>query len=493
MTVYLVGAGPGDPGLLTLRGAELLSRAEVVVHDRLVDERVLALAPRGAHRHDVGKRPGGPIRQDEINELLVSLARQHSCVVRLKGGDPYVFGRGGEEALALEAAGVEFEVVPGVSSVNGVLAYAGIPVTHRGLATSYSVVTGHGADGSATGGPVPVDWEALARVGGTIVVLMGVAHRDEIAKRLIKGGRVASTPVAVIEHGTLSRQRTVRTTLGALSATDPGTPAIIVIGDVASLDLAWFERKPLLGWRVVVTRSRDQASVLARRLAVEGALAIEVPTIEIADASDGGAALRAALARVTSFDWVAFSSANAVKRVFAELRDGRSLGGVKVAAVGAATAASLREHGIVADLIAEVAVAEGLAATFGPAPQDGCSVLLTQAAGARDALAAGLTSLGYRVETAEAYRTVHPPLDEATAGLLAGADAITFSSSSTVEGFLDAFGLGLLPPVVASIGPITTETATARGVDVAVQAKAASAEGIVEALAEFAAAHGRAR
>ncbi|MGO9558117.1 MAG: uroporphyrinogen-III C-methyltransferase [Acidimicrobiales bacterium] len=493
MTVYLVGAGPGDPGLLTLRAAELLARADVLVHDRLVDERVLALAPSNARRHDVGKRPGGAIRQDEINELLVSLAGQHSCVVRLKGGDPYVFGRGGEEALALQAAGVDFEVVPGVSSVNGVLAYAGIPVTHRGLATSYCVVTGHGADGSASGGPVPVDWEALARVGGTIVVLMGVAHREEISKRLIDAGRDSKTPVAIVEHGTLGGQRTLRTTLGALAATDPGTPAIIVIGAVASLDLAWFERKPLLGWRVIVTRSRDQASVLARCLAEEGALPIEVPTIEIAEAADGGAALRASLDHLGSFDWVAFSSANAVRRVFGELRDARALGGVRVAAVGAATAAALREHGIVTDLVAEVAVAEGLARAFDPAPPGGASVLLPQAAGARDVLAAGLTALGYRVETVEAYRTIHPALDELTAGLVDGADAITFSSSSTVEGYLAAFGLGAVPPVVASIGPVTTETAKAHGIGVAVQARAASVEGLVEALVEFAASHPLAR
>ena len=493
MTVYLVGAGPGDPGLLTVRAADLLGRADAVVHDRLVDERVLALAPLDAVRHDVGKRPGGTIRQDEINELLCSLARDHSCVIRLKGGDPYVFGRGGEEALALQAAGVDFEVVPGVSSVNGVLAYAGIPVTHRGIATSYSVVTGHGADGSASGGPAPVDWEALARVGGTIVVLMGVAHRGEIARGLIGGGRAPSTPVAVIENGTLPRQHTVRTTLAGLGATDPGTPAIIVIGEVAGLDLGWFEARPLLGWRVVVTRSRHQASLLADRLAAAGAMPIEVPTIEIAEPSDGGAGLRAALARLAEFDWIAFSSANAVARVFAELPDARALGGIKVAAVGQATAGVLREHGVIADLVPEVAVAERLATAFGPAPKSGASVLVPQAARARAALVTGLTSLGYRVETVEAYRTIRPELDPAAAELLKGADAITFSSSSTVEGFLASFGARALPPVVASIGPITTETAKANGIEVAVQAGTASIEGLVEALAEFAAAHGRAR
>ncbi|MHB1987586.1 MAG: uroporphyrinogen-III C-methyltransferase [Acidimicrobiales bacterium] len=488
MTVYLVGAGPGDPGLLTVRAASLLGSAGVVVHDRLVDERVLALVPGGAPRHDVGKSPGASVRQDEINELLVRLAGEHRCVVRVKGGDPYVFGRGGEEALALQAAGVDFEVVPGVSSVNGVLAYAGIPVTHRGLAACYSVVTGHGAGASPDDGPAPVDWESLARVGGTIVVLMGVAHRGEIARRLIDAGRSGATPVAVIEHGTLSGQRTRRTTLAGLGGTETGTPAVIVVGEVAALDLSWFEDKALLGWRVVVTRSREQASVLSGLLAAAGALPIEVPTIEIAEPSDGGASLRAALSRLGEFDWLCLASANAVRRVFAELRDARDLGGVAVAAVGQATAAVLRELGIVADLVPGVAVAEELVSAFGPAPKGGSAVLIPQAKGARDALAAGLGRLGYAVETVEAYRTMDPFVDPETAELVRRADAITFSSSSTVKGFAAAFGLDALPPVVASIGPITSRTASDLGIGVDVEAKTSSVEGLVKALESFVAA-----
>ncbi|MHB8244609.1 MAG: uroporphyrinogen-III C-methyltransferase [Acidimicrobiales bacterium] len=481
MTVFLVGAGPGDPGLLTLRGAELLGSADAVVHDRLVDHRVLALAPTGASRYDVGKRPGGSVNQEEINQLLVALGRQHQSVVRLKGGDPYVFGRGGEEALALSAAGIAFEVVPGVSSVNGVLAYAGIPVTHRGLATSYSVVTGHLAGSSGGNGSIPVDWGALARVGGTIVVLMGVARRGEIADRLIAGGRSPATPAAVIERGTGSHQRTIRTTLGGLSATDPSTPAIIVIGEVASLDLAWFERKALLGWRVIVTRSREQASTLAVRLAEAGAEPIEVPTIEIADPSDAGLGLKQALVSLAHFDWVAFTSANSVRRVFAILRDARELAGPKVAAVGKATASALLEHGVVADLISPVALSEELAAAFGAAPAEGSRVLVPQAAGARDALSSGLASLGYEVEVVEAYRTVRPT----TGGLEQAAiqaDAITFSSSSTVEGFLSCYGRDHLPPVVVTIGPITTRTAEENGIHVDAEATESSVEGLVSAL-----------
>jgi uroporphyrinogen III methyltransferase/synthase len=482
MTVYLVGAGPGDPGLLTVRAAELIASAGAIVHDRLVDDRVLALAPTGAEQHDVGKSPGGSIRQEEINELLVSLAARHRSVVRLKGGDPYVFGRGGEEALALQQAGVDFEVVPGVSSVNGVLAYAGIPLTHRGLATSYCVVTGHGADGSASGGPVPVDWEALARVGGTIVVLMGVAHRAEIAERLIAGGRPPGTPAAVVSHGTGPRQQTIRTTLAGLGSTDPETPAVIVIGDVASLDLAWFEARPLFGWRVVVTRSREQASTVAQLLREAGAEPIEVPTIQIADPADGGVALRDALSRLREFAWVAFASANAVHRVFAEIPDARVLGGVKVAAVGKATAASLATRGVRADLVPPVAVAEELAKAFGPAAPPGSRVLLPQAAGARDALGEGLRRLGYEVEAVEAYRTTHPEPSEDVASALKGAHAITFSSSSTVEGFVESYGRDLLPPLVATIGPITTQTAERLGIAVDAEAREASVEGLVAAL-----------
>ena len=260
MTVYLVGAGPGDPGLVTVRGAELMACAGAVVHDRLVSPAVLRLAC-SAELYDVGKRPGAAadrssagIRQAEINALLTELGRRLDVVVRLKGGDPYVFGRGGEEALALEAAGIEYEVVPGVSAINGVPAYAGIPLTHRGMSASFTVVTGHGADGTASGGPAPVDWDALGHLGGTLVVLMGVEHRAEIAARLMAGGRKPSTPVAVVEQGTLPGQRTTRTTLACLGELEAVAPATIVVGEVASLELSWYESKPLFGWRVAVTR-----------------------------------------------------------------------------------------------------------------------------------------------------------------------------------------------------------------------------------------------
>src|SRR5688500_831951 len=311
MTVYLVGAGPGDPGLLTVRGAEVLQRADVVVYDRLSVSTLLDLAPADCERISVGKTPRGPsTSQDEINALLVERGKAGQEVVRLKGGDPFVFARGGEEALALLEAGVPFEVVPGVTSAVAVPAYAGVPVTHRGVSTSFTVVTGTDAPWASS----ETDWEAVARVGGTIVVLMGVATRALIAERLQAGGLAADTPVAVTRWGTRPEQRTVRTTLGGLADADVPSPALIVIGAVAGLACAWFVRRPLFCRSVVVTRARTQASGLAARLAALGADVVEVPTIEIADPSDGGAALAEAAGAVRSYDWTVFTSANAVER-----------------------------------------------------------------------------------------------------------------------------------------------------------------------------------
>lgn len=487
MTVHLVGAGPGDPGLLTVRAEELLRRADAVVHDRLVDERVLRLAGASAERHAVGKEPGSAVPQDEINELLVSLGRRFDCVVRLKGGDPYVFGRGGEEALALQSAGVAFEVVPGVSSVNGALAYAGVPVTHRGVAAAFTVVTGHAArDGSA------VDWEALARLGGTIVVVMGVAQRAEIARRLVAGGMDPETPVAAVGRGTLPSQRTERTTLARLEDTSPETPALLVIGNVAAMDLGWFEQRPLLGWRVVVTRARAQASSLAEALAAAGALPVEVPTIEIRPPADGGDALRRALSDVAHFDWIAFTSANAVERVVAEVHDVRGLAGPRIAAIGRGTAEALAARGIVADLVPPVARGEELVAAFGPALTGAGGrprVLLPQASAARDVLAAGLEAQGYDVRTVVAYETITAEISDRGRGEVRGADAVTFASGSSVRGLVDLVGVSGVPPVVATIGPVTTAAALEAGLTVQAEAAEATVAGLVDALVAYAAAH----
>ena len=471
MTVYLVGAGPGDPGLLTRRGAELLARADVVVHDRLSEISLLDLAPAGAERVDVGKSPGAPVAQEEINALLVERGSRGQCVVRLKGGDPFVFGRGGEEAQALADAGVPFEVVPGISAAVAVPAYAGIPVTHRALSTSFTVVTGH----SRHAVDDDVDWDALARAADTIVVLMGVAHRAEIAARLQAGGLPASTPVAAVRWGTRPGQRTVRTTLGELGEVTLEPPVTIVIGKVASLDLRWFEGRVLFGRRVVVTRARPQASSLVEKLRGLGAETIELPTIEIADPADGGAALRAAAP--AAYDWVVFTSVNAVERTFAGLRDARAFGTAQVAAVGPGTAGALAARGVVADLVPESAVAEALVEAF---PAGAGRVLLPQAAAARPVLAAGLRAKGWTVDVVEAYRTLPArPTDDALAAA-AKADAIAFTSSSTVTSWL-ALG-ATTPPVVACIGPVTAATATDHGVPVTMVATEHTVDGLVDAL-----------
>lgn len=407
MTVYLVGAGPGDPGLITVRGAELLAKADVVVHDRLVDASVLELAVDSARRVDVGKRPGTPRSQQDISDLLIELARTHETVVRLKGGDPFLFGRGGEEVEALLKAGVRVEVVPGITSAFAAPAYAGVPVTHRGLSTSVTVVTGHVGDPSAPGG---VDWEALARAEGTIVVLMGMATRSEIARRLIEGGRKGSTPVAVIQWGTTHRQQTVRTTLADLSLVDLDSPATIVVGAVAGLDLQWLEPPPLAGRTVVVTRPEGRSSSLSAGLRRAGASVVSLPAIAISEPADGGKDLREAVARVAEYDWVAFTSVNAVAGFVAVLTDARSLAGVRLAAVGAATAGALREARLVADLVAEKASAAGLVDSIGPA-EGGRRVLFCRAAEALPTLGAGLRSHGWSVDEVETYAIVVPGTD----------------------------------------------------------------------------------
>jgi uroporphyrinogen III methyltransferase / synthase len=494
VAVHLVGAGPGDPGLLTVRALEILRQADVVVYDRLSQESLLDLAPAAAERIDVGKAPGHVrLGQDDINDLLVERGRKGETVVRLKGGDPFVFARGGEEAAALAAAGVPFEVVPGITSAIAVPAYAGIPVTLRHSSTSITVVTGHedpaaGADGS-------VDWRAVARVGGTIVILMGVARVGHIAAELVAGGLAPTTPVAAVQWGTRPEQTTVRATLATIGDRPLGTPSTIVVGEVAALDLAWFENRPLLGRRVVVTRARDQASELVARLAALGAATVEVPAIAVADPADGGAALAAAVERVGDYDWVVLTSANGARRLLAALRDAgrdaRALGGVRLAAIGPGTAQVLASANLVPDLVPPRYVAESLLDAFPAPPAGGGRVLLARAAVARDVLPEGLATAGWAVDVVEAYRTEPVPLDAAREAALAGAEIVTFTSSSTVTNFLAALGDRPVPPVVAAIGPITAATARDRGLSVAVEAEVHTIEGLVEALCAWAAGHPR--
>jgi len=481
VTVYLVGAGPGDPGLLTVRGAEVLRRAEVVVYDRLSVATLLDLAPPGAERISVGKAPGqASLPQEETNALLVERGKAGQEVVRLKGGDPFVFARGGEEAAALLHAGVAFEVVPGITSALAVPAYAGVPVTQRGVSTSFTVVTGREGSGDL---PIRTDWEAIARVGGTIVVLMGVAHRAEIAERLMAGGLAADTPVTAVTWGTRPEQRTHRTTLGGLGATPVEAPATMVVGAVAGLDLRWFEDRPLFGRTVVVTRAREQASDLVERLRHLGAETVELPVIEIGEAADGGAALTAAAGEVGGYDWLAFTSANAVERFFAALgalgRDARALAGVAVAAIGPGTAAALARSGVQADLVPGRFVAEAVVEAFPAGPG---RVLLPRAAVARDALPEGLSAKGFTVDVVEAYRTTLAQPSPTALAAARRADAVTFTSSSTVSNYLEVAGEGPHPPVVACIGPVTAETARAAGLSVTVEAAEHTIGGLVAAL-----------
>jgi uroporphyrinogen III methyltransferase/synthase len=488
MTVYLVGAGPGDPGLLTVRADAVLRRADVVVYDRLSVEALLELAPPQAERISVGKAPGQvTMPQPEINALLVERGRTSSTVVRLKGGDPFVFARGGEEAAALAEAGIPFEVVPGITSAIAVPAYAGIPVTLRHSSTSFTVVTGH--EDPAAGEEGSVDWRAVARVGGTIVILMGVARIGRIAEELVAGGLDPTTPVAAVRWGTRPEQQTVRATLGTIAAQPLATPSVIVVGEVAAVDLAWFERRPLFGRRVVVTRTRRQASALSTALRDAGAEPIEVPVIRVDNPDDGGAALREAVAQSGSYDWVVVTSPNGAERVHRALDDSgldaRAFGGARVAAIGPATAAVLRAAGLRADLVPERFVAEELLDALAAAGPPG-RVLLARAEVARDVLPDGLRARGWHVDVVDAYRTVAAPLTDAQRAAIEGADVVTFTSSSTVDRFIEAVGARSVPPVVACIGPITAATARAHGLSVDVEAEVHTVDGLVAALVEWA-------
>lgn len=483
MTVYLVGAGPGDPGLLTVRAAEVLRRADVVVYDRLSVEALLDLAPAGAERISVGKATGKvTLAQDGINALLVEKGRAHATVVRLKGGDPFVFARGGEEAEALVTAGLAFEIVPGITSAIAVPAYAGIPVTLRHSSTSFTVVTGHEDPSASDHGSV--DWRAVARVGGTIVILMGAARIGRIADELMAGGLAPDTPAAAVRWGTRPQQRTVRATLSTIAAQPLAPPSVIVVGEVAAVDLPWFERRPLFGRRVVVTRTRAQASQLSAALREQGAEPIEIPVIEILDPSDGGAALQRAAARLGTYDWVVVTSPNGAERLLAAVPDARAFGTALVAAIGPGTAAALAAGNIRADLLPEQFVAESLLDALPAGPG---RLLLARAEVARDVLPDGLRARGWEVDVVDAYRTVAAAVTDEQRAAIGTADIVTFTSSSTVERFLEAVGADAVPPTVACIGPVTADAARKHGLTVDVEASVHTVDGIVQALLDWAA------
>ena len=492
--VYLVGGGPGDPGLLTLRGKECLEHADVVVYDRLIDPRLLRFAPTSAELIDVGKRADHhPIPQPEINSLLVTRAKDGKTVVRLKGGDPFVFGRGGEEAEALVSAGVPFEVVPGVSSAIAVPAYAGIPLTHRDYTSSFAVVTGHE---EITKSRPAVDWPRLAGIG-TIVFLMGVSNLPEIVRQLTAHGRPASTPVAIIQWGTRPEQRTVHATLADVvekaKADQIGPPAVTVVGEVASLGerLRWFDNRPLFAKRVLITRTREQAGTLAALLNERGAVSVELPTIQIEPPSDWGAADQA-IETLDRYAWAIFTSVNGVKAFFERLAtrglDLRALQGVRLAAIGPSTAAALAAYHLRVDFIPTEYVAEAVVAGLRQYDLNGQRILLPRAQETREILAVGLAEAGALVDDVAVYQT-RPAGDRAVARQLfevKQVDVVTFTSSSTVRNLVRLLGdtaPALLAGVtVASIGPITSQTARDLGLDVQVEAAEHTVPGLVAAL-----------
>jgi uroporphyrinogen III methyltransferase / synthase len=475
--VHLVGAGPGDPGLMTRRALELIAAADVILYDRLIPPGALDGARPEAELRYVGKEPGAPaMEQQELNALLVEHGRAGRRVVRLKGGDPFVFGRGGEEAEALAGAGVDFEVVPGVTAGVAAPAYAGIPVTHRDAASAVAFVTGHEDPDKERSA---LDWEALARFPGTLVLYMGVRNLSLISERLRAAGRDPGQPAAVIARGTLPGQQTVTAPLAEIAerVSEAGLrpPAITVIGPVAGLrdTLAWLERRPLHGQVVAVTRARAQASGLAARLRELGAEVLETPAIRIEPRS-------VLLARPETYDLICFTSPNGVRLYFEALeRDARALAGATVAAIGPGTAAELERHGIHADIVPERYVAEGLLEALPDVR--GKSVLVARAARARDALPAGLRERGAQVHVVPLYDTVAEPI---AADALDRATYVTFTSSSTVDFFLD--GGGVLPggARVASIGPVTSATLRERSIEPHVEAQEHDIDGLVRAIVQ---------
>jgi uroporphyrinogen III methyltransferase/synthase len=487
--VYLVGAGPGDTGLLTSRALEEIARADVILYDRLIPDGALDGAREDAELVFVGKQGGGPsVPQEQTERLMIERARAGRQVVRLKGGDPFVFGRGGEEALALREAGIEFEVVPGISAGLAAPAYAGIPVTHRGLSSAVALISGH-EDPDKEGS---LDWTALARFPGTLVFYMGVRRLPEIANSLIAAGRAPEEPAAVVQAATLATQRVVSGTLGSIAAQarerDIRAPAIAVVGAVAALaeQLTWTAPGALAGRTVAVTRAREQASALARGLQALGARVVQAPAIRVRP-------LPGPPLDPTPYDLVCVTSANGVQGLFERLaaggRDARALAGARVAAIGPATAAALAEHGISADVVAQRAVAEALVEALAQVPVR--RALIARASRARDVLAEALRERGAEVDVLEVYETLAEPLAEDVLRRARSADYITFTSASTVLFFLEAADhhAGLSPHTrIVSIGPITSAALREHGLQPHVEAARHDVEGILEALLSDAAA-----
>jgi uroporphyrinogen III methyltransferase/synthase len=483
--VYLIGAGPGDPELITVKGRRLLAEADSILFDHLAPHALLDLAPPHAERLYVGKKKSDhAYTQEEIGAMLIDRARRGWAVVRLKGGDPFLFGRGGEEAEALAEAGVPFEVVPGVTTPLGIAAYAGVPLTHRDHTSAVTFVTGHAVQA--------IDWNKVGHAE-TLVIFMGLTTFGEIARELIARGRSPETPAMAVRWATRPDQETLTGTLatlpGLLAERRMKPPATIVIGEVVRLRdrLNWYERLPLFGRRIVVTRAKDQADALSDRLRALGAEALEVPAIEFQAPNDPGP-LDCALAQLDTYDWLIFTSVNGVRYFIQRLdRSGHDLRKLRarICAIGPATRAAIEALHLKADVMAKEYIAEGLLAALEPFDLQGKRMLLPRAAAARDVVPTELRRRGATVDVVEAYHTVVP---EETASRIRELwsrkpDCVTFTSSSTVRNFVEAAGPEILQGVaVATIGPITSQTARELGIPVTAEADVYTIDGLLEAV-----------
>ncbi|KLU66860.1 uroporphyrinogen-III C-methyltransferase [Desulfosporosinus acididurans] len=495
--VYLVGAGPGDPKLITLKGSECIAKADVLVYDRLASRRLLNLTRPDCELIYVGKSPDRhTLKQDEINQLLVTKGLEGKIVTRLKGGDPFVFGRGGEEAEALLDAGIPFEVVPGITSAISVPAYAGIPVTHRDLTSSFAVITGHE---DPTKNETAIQWNHIARSHGTLVFLMGMENLPLIAQKLMENGKEPTTPVGIIQWGTRPEQRTLvgslRTIAEKVKEEGFTNPSIIIVGEVVSLreKLQWFEKKPLFGQRIIVTRARHQASELSQAIESLGGEAWEFPTIEIAPPTDASLLLKA-LKDLQSFQWLIFTSVNGVEAFFAELLeqqgDVRDLAGLELVAIGPATKAALEKRGLRVAFVPEEYRAEKVAEGLRHLVKSGDKVLLARAEEARTILPDSLKAMGVEVWDVPAYKTILGGANRADLQQMLQSkeiDRVTFTSSSTVKNFiklLDGKTELLQNVLLYSIGPITSATAREMGLTIHREASEYTIQGLVEALLE---------
>lgn len=493
--IYLIGAGPGDPGLFTIKGKMLLEKAEVVIYDRLVGDEILSYAPREAEFLYVGKESGRhALSQDEINALLVEKAREGKRVVRLKGGDPFLYGRGGEEALYIREQGFDYEVVPGITSAIAVPAYAGIPVTHRDATSSFAVITGHEKPGKKDSS---IKWEQIAAGIGTLVFLMGVENLDYICRRLMENGRKADTPVALIRWGTLPEQEVLTGTLDNIveRVQEAGfkPPAVIVVGEVVELrdKLRWIENRPLWGKKIVVTRSREQASVLVEKIRELGGIPLEFPAIEIKPA-ENLQPLKKALNNIDSYHWIIFTSVNAVEIFLAEMKnngmDIRDLKGLKICAIGPVTSQRLEDRGLRIQVMPDEYRAEGVLEAMQGMITRGEKVLMPRAQGARLVLPQTLEEWGLRVDEIHLYRAAAAKNTAIPEEIINGqVDYLTFTSSSTVSNFDEIMGPGIsarLPGKVriACIGPITADKAREVGFSVDIMAEEYTIDGLIQAI-----------